>query len=94
VLTAMRAADVPVGKIYSAADIYDDPHYRARGMIEQLALPDGSAVDLPGIVPKLSRTPGATEWPGPALGQHVEEVLGSLGISGATLEALRTDGIV
>jgi formyl-CoA transferase len=94
VLTAMRAADVPAGKIYSAADIYEDAHYRARGMIERVVLPDGSPVDLPGIVPKLSRTPGATEWPGPALGEHVEEVLGSLGISGATLEALRAGGIV
>lgn len=94
VLAALRRADVPVGKIYTAADIHGDPHYRSRGMIEPAALPDGQPVDLPGIVPKLSATPGATRWIGPELGQHVESVLASLGISGAALAELREHGIV
>jgi formyl-CoA transferase len=94
VLTALEAADVPVAKIYTAADIHADPHYNARGMIEHAVMPDGQALDLPGIVPKLSETPGTTEWLGPVLGQHVEEVLASLGISGAALADLRERRIV
>ena len=75
VLEALRRADVPVGKIYSAADIHGDEHYRSRGMIEPVTLPDGARLDIPGIVPKLSATPGATRWLGPTLGQHNDEVL-------------------
>jgi crotonobetainyl-CoA:carnitine CoA-transferase CaiB-like acyl-CoA transferase len=94
VLTALEAADVPVAKIYTAADIHADPHYRARGMIEHAAMPDGEPLDLPGIVPKLTATPGITAWLGPTLGQHVEEVLASIGITGAALADLRQRGIV
>lgn len=94
VLAALRRADVPVGKIYTAADIHQDAQYRARDMIEHATLPDGAAVDLPGIVPKLSDTPGTTEWLGPTLGEHVEQVLGSLGIAGPALDDLRARGIV
>jgi formyl-CoA transferase len=75
VLDAMRRADVPAGKIYSAADIHADAHYRARGMIEPVTLPGGARLDIPGVVPQLSETPGVTRWIGPALGQHTDEVL-------------------
>jgi formyl-CoA transferase len=78
VLTALETADVPVGRIYTAADIAADPHYQARGMIEQVTLPDGGTLDIPAAVPKLSETPGRTEWIGPALGAHLDEVLASL----------------
>jgi formyl-CoA transferase len=94
VLAAMEGADVPVGKIYTAADIHQDPQYHARGMIEHVTMPDGEPLDVPAIVPKLSETPGRTEWLGPALGEHVEEVLGRLGIGGAALEDLRNRGIL
>jgi crotonobetainyl-CoA:carnitine CoA-transferase CaiB-like acyl-CoA transferase len=94
VLAALGHADVPSGRIYTAEDIYQDAHYRARGMIEPVELPDGQAIDLPGIVPKLSETPGITQWIGPALGAHVEEVLATIGISGPALDALRAEGIV
>ncbi|MBI4263441.1 MAG: CoA transferase [Acidobacteria bacterium] len=94
VLTTLQQVDVPVGKIYTAADIHGDPHYRARGMIEPAALPDGQPVDLPGIVPKLSATPGRTRWIGPALGADTEAVLQLIGIGGPALEALRQDGVV
>src|SRR5688572_18382714 len=94
VLTVLEKAQVPVGKIYTAADIHGDAHYRSRGMIEQAVLPDGQPIDVPGIVPKLSVTPGETRWLGPELGQHVESVLESIGISGGELEQLRTQGIV
>ncbi|MDQ2695240.1 MAG: CoA transferase [Pseudomonadota bacterium] len=94
VLKALEAADVPSGRIYTAADIYHDPHYRARDMIQPFALPDGKPIDLPGIVPRLSATPGQTRWLGPALGQHTAEVLESIGIGDAELAELRRQGVV
>jgi formyl-CoA transferase len=63
-------------------------------MIETAVLPDGITLDVPGIVPKLTGTPGRTRWLGPSLGEHVGEVLGRIGIDGAELEALRADGVV
>ena len=94
VLEVLDEANVPNGKIYTAADIYDDPHYEARGMIEKHALADGKQIDIPGIVPKLSETPGRTRWLGPDLGEHTQEVLASLGIRGEAFDALRKEGVV
>jgi formyl-CoA transferase len=94
VLGVLQRADVPSDRIYTAADIHDDPHYRARGMIEQHALPDGSYVEFPGTVPKLSETPGTTRTLGPRLGEHTDEVLTSLGVSHTELDALRAEGII
>jgi crotonobetainyl-CoA:carnitine CoA-transferase CaiB-like acyl-CoA transferase len=93
VLDALEAAAVPAGRIYTAADIVQDPHYQARGMIEKHRLPDGQPIDLPGIVPKLSATPGGTRWVGPALGEHTEQVLASIGVDGGQFKALRERGI-
>jgi crotonobetainyl-CoA:carnitine CoA-transferase CaiB-like acyl-CoA transferase len=94
VLAVLDAAEVPASTIYTAADIHADPHYRARDMIQPFALPDGKVVDFPGIVPKLSQTPGTTRWLGPALGAHTREVLATLGIEGAAYEELKAQGIV
>lgn len=94
ILAALDAAAVPAGRVYTVADIIADPHYRSRDMIEQHRLPDGEAVDLPGIVPKLSETPGRTEWLGPPLGAHTAEVLASIGIDATELEKLRSAGVV
>jgi crotonobetainyl-CoA:carnitine CoA-transferase CaiB-like acyl-CoA transferase len=94
VLKVLEQAAVPSSKIYTAADIYEDPHYRARDMIQQFSLPDGQPIDLPSIVPKLSETPGVTNWLGPELGEHTEEVLSSLGISHDELKELRAQGVV
>lgn len=69
-------AGVPVGPIYSIEDIVQDQQYRARQMIEKVHLPDGEQVLVPGVVPKLSQTPGTLEWIGPKLGEHNEEILG------------------
>jgi formyl-CoA transferase len=78
VVTRLEAAGVPVGKIFTAADICADPHYAARGMIEFHELPHGGGrIGLPGIVPQLTATPGRTKWLGPTLGQHDAEVLGA-----------------
>ena len=94
VLEVLEKAEVPNGRIYTAADIHADPHYKARQMIEKQAMPDGTPIEIPGVVPKLSQTPGGTRWLGPALGQHTEEVLASIGIRGEAVEQLRRDGVI
>lgn len=94
VLAALEAAEVPATRIYDAADIAADPHYRERGMIEEHTLPDGRPVKLPGIVPRLTETPGTTRWTGPALGAHTDEVLEKLGYSAGARAALRARGVI
>src|SRR4029077_6779354 len=94
VLAGLEKAEVPSSMVYNAADIIRDAQYLARGMIEQHTLPDGKEVKLPGIVPKLSDTPGATEWVGPALGAHNAEVLGALGYSEIQQRELKQRGVI
>ncbi|GGY38914.1 CaiB/BaiF CoA transferase family protein [Pseudoduganella albidiflava] len=94
VLAELEAADVPAGRIYSVADIVADPHYQARDMILRQTLPDGVEVAMPGIVPKLSATPGAVRWQGPALGEHTDAVLAQLGMTAADIARLRENGAV
>jgi formyl-CoA transferase len=94
VLTAMNAAGVPAGKSYDAADIANDPHYQARDMILNATLADGSVVQVPGIVPKLSKTPGQITRAAPALGEHTTEVLESLGISVAQQANWKARGVI
>ncbi|MGC8806317.1 MAG: CaiB/BaiF CoA transferase family protein [Thiomonas sp.] len=94
IVQAMRAAEVPATRIYSIADVVTDPQFRARGMIEPHTLADGTPVDLPAPAPRLSATPGATRWLGPALGAHTEAVLAELGLDAAQVAALRQDGVI
>jgi crotonobetainyl-CoA:carnitine CoA-transferase CaiB-like acyl-CoA transferase len=94
VLAAMERADVPATKIYTVADIVADPHFAAREMIREIALQDGSRLKVPGIVPKLSATPGGFERGGPTLGEHTDAVLRSLGLDDLHIATLRTAGIV
>lgn len=94
VLSALEAAEVPAGRIYSVADIVSDPHYQARDMLLTAELPGGVSVKMPGIVPKLSETPGGVNWQGPTLGQHTDDILGSLGLTGADIQRLKTSGVV
>jgi len=89
VLKALATAQVPSGKIYSIADIVADPQYQVRDMIREATLPDGTRVRVPGVVPKLSDTPGDLEWVGPKLGEHTDEVLAAIGYSDAEIAALR-----
>jgi formyl-CoA transferase len=77
VVAALQGAGVPVARIYTAADIAADAHYRARGMIERIVTADGLALDVPGVVPKLSRTPGRGGVRAPTLGEHTDAVLGA-----------------
>jgi crotonobetainyl-CoA:carnitine CoA-transferase CaiB-like acyl-CoA transferase len=94
VLAAMEKAQVPASKIYTVADIAADPHFIAREMIREIALHDGFRLKVPGVVPKLSETPGGFERGGPALGQHTDAVLRSLGYDDERIATLRTAGIV
>ncbi|MFM0123052.1 CoA transferase [Paraburkholderia sp. RL18-101-BIB-B] len=94
VLAALNEARIPAGKIYDVEDIASDPHYLARDMILDTQLPDGTPVKVPGIVPKLSATPGTVNSSAPTLGQHTDAVLERLGIDAATRESWRSHGII
>ncbi len=93
IIAAMSAADVPVSRIYTVADIATDPHYAARGMIREIRAGRGT-LKVPGVVPKLSSTPGDVDGGGPALGEHTDAVLGELGYDAARIAALRASGAV
>ncbi|HJQ62915.1 MAG TPA: CaiB/BaiF CoA-transferase family protein [Burkholderiales bacterium] len=94
VLAVLGEAEVPSGKIYDIADIAADVHYRARGMIQEFELDDGKPIKVPGIVPRMSETPGETRWLGPKLGEHTAEVLSALGYSLEEQEKLRRAGVI
>jgi formyl-CoA transferase len=93
ILEVLDRAEVPSGRIYSIADIAADLHYQARGMIERHKLGDHDLL-LPGMVPKLSRTPGETRWIGPRLGEHTDEVLAGLGYGAGEIAAMKARGAV
>jgi formyl-CoA transferase len=94
VLAALDKASVPAGRIYTVADIAADPHYRAREMIQQVQMDDGSTLDVPGIVPKLSRTPGSHRRNAPRIGQDTDDVLREMGLSNDQIQQLKAQGIV
>ena len=94
ILRIAAETQVPASPIYSAADIFRDPQFLARQMLEVAQLPDGKDFHIPGIVPKLSLTPGATRWLGPALGEHTESVLRALGYPGDEIVRYRSEGII
>ena len=88
------ALRVPSGRIYSARDIAEDEHYRARGVIEKLRSADGLEVDVPGVMPKLSGNPGAIRHRAPELGEHTDHILADAGLSAAEIAALKEKGVV
>ncbi len=94
VLAALDQASVPAGRIYTVADIAADPHYQARGMLASVQMEGGSTLSVPGIVPKLSLTPGSHRRNAPALGQDTDAVLRELGLTPAQIQGLRDKGIV
>jgi formyl-CoA transferase len=94
VLAALDAASVPAGRIYTVADIAADPHYQARGMLETVRMADGSELTVPGIVPKLSRTPGGHRRNAPDVGQDTDAVLREIGLTSEQIAELRRRGVV
>mgnify|MGYP001150535217 FL=1 len=94
VVQAMAQARVPAGKVYTARDIAQDPHYQARDMLLEQPTRDGYSVQVPGIVPKLSATPGRVRTSAPHLGEDTDAVLTQLGITPEQIAALRARGIV
>ncbi len=94
VLEQLHAHRIPGGRIYDAADIAKDPHYHARQMLIDGELEDGTPVTLPGILPKLSETPGDVRRRAPVLGQDTEQVLDQLGVDAATRADWKTRGII
>jgi crotonobetainyl-CoA:carnitine CoA-transferase CaiB-like acyl-CoA transferase len=94
VLEVLERAEVPAGRIYSVKDIVADPHYQARDMLLDTELPDGVHVKMPGIVPKLSETPGEVRWQGPTLGEHTDSVLSAMGVLAEEITALRERGVI
>ena len=94
VLSQLAAVSVPSGPIYSVVDMMRDPHFQARGLFQEVEI-DGKPLKLPALVPRLSDTPGGTEWPGPAVGSHNDEIFGQLlGLSEAERDTLSQNGII
>ncbi|PIA67539.1 CaiB/BaiF CoA transferase family protein [Pseudomonas sediminis] len=93
VIEALKGARVPAGYPYTAADIVQDPHYLARQMIEQVQTSVGP-LKVPGVLPKLSRTPGRIGTGGPQLGEHNDDILAGLGLSAEQVAGLRERGII
>ena len=94
ILSALQSIAVPAGRIYTAKDIAEDPHYRARGVIQTVESAGGPKVEMPGVVPKLSNNPGAIRHRAPTLGEHTDSILQSLGLSAEQIKALKEAGIL
>ena len=94
VLSAMTAAEVPASRIFSVADMFADPQFLAREMIAKATMPDGRKLSIPGVVPKLSATPGATDWLGPPLGADNDRVFGELGYTPEQIELFRKNSVI
>lgn len=93
-LDALGKAGVPAGKVFTVKDIVEDEQYQAREMIREITLHDGSQLKVPGVVPKLSATPGSFSGGGPLLGEHTESVLTQLGLGSDELERLKKSGVI
>jgi crotonobetainyl-CoA:carnitine CoA-transferase CaiB-like acyl-CoA transferase len=92
---ALERARVPAARIYTIADIFDDPHYRAREMLVEVQDDRLGAVTVPGIVPKLSRTPGAVRWAGRDIGADTAEIMrDDLGLDAAQVRRLAREGVI
>ena len=94
VLARLHDAGVPCGRVYEPADMVTDPHFQARQSLVEVPDEDHHAIVMPGVVPKLSDTPGTVRWVGPRLGAHTDEVLRSAGFDDVAIDALRTAGAI
>jgi len=94
VMERLGQAKVPAGRVYTARDIAEDPHYRARDMLLTQTTRDGHVIEVPGIVPKLMGTPGSVRGSAPRLGEDTDAVLAELGLGAEAIEQLRRQGVV
>ncbi len=92
-LEILDSVAVPVGRLYTVADIANDPHYKARGNIQTIQMQDGSRLDVPGVIPKLSRTPGSIKTLAPDIGENTDEILQSIGLNKSQVASLKERGI-
>jgi formyl-CoA transferase len=92
-LQLLDSVAVPAGKIYTVADIANDLHFKARGNIETIQMHDGSKLDVPGVIPKLSRTPGSIRSLAPNIGENTDEILRSIGLTDIQIDSLKERGI-
>ena len=92
-LEILDSVAVPAGRIYTVADIANDPHYKARENIQTIQMKDGSKLDVPGVIPKLSRTPGSIKTLAPDIGENTDEILKSIGLNEAQVASLKERGI-
>ncbi len=93
-LELLDDAGVAAGPIYSVADIFRDPQYKARGLLQEVTV-NGEPLTIPAIVPRLSDTPGSTEWPGPSIGAHNKEIFSTvLGLSDDEQSQLADNGVI
>lgn len=92
-LEILDSVSVPAGRIYTIADIASDPHYKARGNIETIQMQDGSKLDVPGVIPKLSRTPGSIKTLAPDIGENTDEILRGLGLNEFQVTSLKERGV-
>ena len=94
VTEALSAARVPAGKVYTAKDIAEDPHYKAREMLLTQETRDGYSVTVPGVIPKMSGTPGGVRSSAPGLGDDTDAVLAEAGITHEQITLLRSKGVI
>jgi crotonobetainyl-CoA:carnitine CoA-transferase CaiB-like acyl-CoA transferase len=92
-LNILEAKRVPCGPVYNVEDMMNDQHFNARGLFEQVEI-NGEPLKIPAILPRLEDTPGATDWPGPELGAHTDEILATLGIDAEGISALKKNGVI
>ena len=92
-MSILEDSRVPCGPVYSAVEMMADEHFNYRGLFEQVEI-NGEPLKLPAMMPKLAGTPGGTEWPGPEIASHTDEILEGLGIDSATITHLKSLGVV
>ena len=94
ILETLEEARVPCGPIFDAKDMMNEPHYQAREMFEQVEI-NGKPLNIPAVLPKLSQTPGKTQWAGPELGSHNREIFNELlNLDEETLKALAESKVI
>ena len=92
-MSILEESRVPCGPVYNVADMMSDPHFNDRELFEKVEI-NGEPLNIPAILPKLSQSPGATEWPGPKLASHTDDILQSIGITEDKIKIFKTNGIV